>query len=362
MGSVTDAHLFIIIFAAVLGMLGNAIVIIVRLYKHCYTSSARSAYKFLILHLAIADAIFAMTIAFDIKEQLDGGFIIQLGRWGCKVIKVVQSVSGSSTVGFLVIMALERYRGLTMVMRRKKWSLRWVGLLVVLVWIYFVLAMLPMLFALDVHGGYCMEIHHPSEGFRKTYTMFLFITNYILPLIVMSFAHSRIIYRISQHNMMLRFSFCSEQQKISVSSTSSIGFLFLRSGDMPCVPLSGPSRAMALKKTKKDRKISKMLAAVTLCFALFTLPSQIFYIWYDFGGSRNSNGDLNFKLMTMFGGLVYLHCCINPILYSVMDSNFRKDCLQLVRTIFSCKKINVLTRASEIASQIKQQTNSKSVK
>ena len=43
-------------------------------------------------------------------------------------------------------------------------------------------------------------------------------------------------------------------------------------------------------------------------------------------------------MVEVFSSLVYLHCCVNCVIYSAMDKKFRADVEKTFRFIFNCKK------------------------
>ena len=383
------------------GMSGNLIIVIVRIFKQVQRRNT-TAYTFLIGQLAIADFVFAFTICFDINSYLNNG-LWTFNVSSCRFIKLIQSASLTTTVGFLTIMAYERYCGISRPLKHH-WSIKRTTIITLALWAYIVLTFVPMVTALDIDEcGYCSEFGHPSEAFRKGYTMFLFSTNYVAPLISIIVFHTLIVYRMKKHLKAMqskrhrstasspntskkhstKFDATLKDRKVSTMSAISIAddSVCGRHGDSNCWVVlyrllcekfenknnnnennktnsnnnsnngtpqfsahSTRNRSNVFKrlvtrsKTNEDKKLVKMLVAVTMSFALMTLPTQIYYIWYDFRLEQERLSDEVLKVVEVFSSLVYLHCCMNCVIYSAMDKKFRADVGKTFRFLFNCQQ------------------------
>lgn len=382
--------------SAIIGMSGNLIIVIVRIFKQVQRRNT-TAYTFLIGQLAIADFVFAFTICFDINSYLNND-LWPLSVSSCRFVKLIQSASLTTTVGFLTIMAYERYCGISHPLKHH-WSIKRTAFITLALWFYIVLTFVPLVTALEVDKcGYCGEFNHPSEEFRKGYTMFLFMTNYVAPLISIIVFHTFIVYRMKKHLKAMQ----SQRHRSTVSSpgaakkhstrldnavkkdrkASTMSNLSLTddsvcgSGDTNCWIVlyrlvreklenrkmntnennnitannntynanSTRNRSNVFKrlvtrsKTNEDKKLIKMLVAVTLSFALMTLPTQIYFIWYDFRFDKTIPSHEVLKVVEMVSSLVYLHCCMNCVIYSAMDKKFRADVVKTFRFLFNCQQ------------------------
>lgn len=395
------------IFSIVVGITGNFIIVIVRIFKQLQRKNT-TAYTFLVSQLAIADLLFAFTIIFALHEHLHLKWVF--GAQGCRLIKVTQSVSLTTTVGFLTVMAYERYRGISKPLQHR-WSIKKTSFIVIGIWIYIFLTFIPYLLALDVgKSGYCEEIHHSSTKFKQGYTLFLFLTNFVAPLCCVTVFHTLIVVRMKKHLKSMRDqrhrSSPSIKRKIknnnarnderiaggrnmSTASTYSEGgggedavcaegetncwvalYKLLRSrfgtqyriarttnnNNYQPSPTAGRRvsssrrrrstnifrRLISSSKTNEDRKLIKMLVAVTLSFAVMTLPTQIYFLWVDFLSEKEAaefnsqNNQFISRLIEVFSSLVYLHCCSNCVIYSAMDKRFRSDVKKTIQYIFNC--------------------------
>jgi len=397
--AVTKYIIIVVCFiSAVIGLSGNLTIVIVRIFKQVQRGNT-TAYTFLICQLAIADFIFAFTICFDIHVYLHNDQWT-LGVGSCKFIKLIQSASLTTTVGFLTIMAYERYCGISRPLKHR-WSIKTTCVIVLILWAYIFVTFVPFVTALDVQFNYCGEYNHPSETFRKGYTMFLFLTNYVTPLVSITLFHTLIVHHMKKHMKAIRTQrhrgsspsvykkkkpddFDMLRKASTTSSLSMTGDQTCGNGDTNCWVViyrlirdkienahnnnnssnkdannSDFSRAGSNRrsnvfkrlvnrsKTNEDKKLVKMLVAVTLSFALMTLPTQIYYIWYDFRtDSERQIGQVGQTILEMISSLVYLHCCANCVIYSAMDKKFRVDVEKTFRFLFNCQKKAHTSRTS----------------
>ena len=132
---------------------------------------------------------------------------------------------------------------------------------------------------------------------RRTYTICLFLFQYVVPLTVISCAHLAI------------------AQDLNRQKTREITII----------------RRIRIQE---GRKVSRMLIIVTLLFAVCVLPNNILWLWLDFG-----EADKHFAYFTellSFGNIVvFLNSALNPVCYTMMNDTYTK---QLRDIIHSCLK------------------------
>ena len=480
------------IVSVIIGLTGNFLIILVRVVKQIKRQNI-TAYTFLVCQLAVADFLFAFTLVFDISFSLKNNNW-EFGLGLCKFIKTLQSTSLSATVGFLMVMAYERFLGISNPLRHR-WSIKKTTFLVIGVWIYIILTMVPFFLALGISKNECYDVNYSSTSFIKGYTLFLFITNYVLPLFFIIIFHSMIVKRLHVHmktmaahthrsrhskshdatqslnrsssrnksnksenhrevfselrnfNKKLKISESSnsyEKKQVSQShynnhnhniiihnnnnnainhsdscntrrnnhnENNDVGFSYnsvfnnsnngndsicrksnknSRNNSNTSASVMEASQLRAMKRiigessspgnknknnktsilsslfkwffggtkhASNDSKVIKMLLAVTLCFSLMTLPTQIWYIWDTFSLEHTTSKVGTLHFFEVLSSLVYLHCCTNCIIYSVMDKRFRKDVSVLFLSFFRRRP-----RSSTFYSKISSTFSHRSIK
>lgn len=383
-----------LILSIVVGLSGNLLIVIVRLLKQIQRKNT-TAYTFFISQLAIADMAFAFTLVFDAASKFNSERWI-LNLFMCKFIKILQSTSLATTALFLTLMAYERYCGISKPLHHH-WSIRKSTMLVIAIWVFIFITLIPFLLAVNIdENGYCYDINYSSEHFRKVYSLFLFFTNFFLPLICIVVCHTLIIRKMKKHFKSIASSKYRKNGGREREVTSSVSSNTEEENNnnrdekqkiKKCTDPNGkpnccgcikylnckqkrkrnflePSAALLPKdkessvknrsskflrvlpmrkrpKNREDRKLVQMLVAVTICFAIMIAPNQFFYIWFDFSDQRNPTV---LHLLEVFGSFVYLHCCVNPIIYSAMDKRFRREVVATFKDILKCNKDNDLKR------------------
>lgn len=214
-------------------------------------------------------------------------------------------------------------------------------------WSVSFLLVLPYALALKIQDGYCAEDWpHPSAV--KAYTMGLFIFQYALPLLIITFAYTLVarklrhqaarIARNRQENGIPVTAYGLEvngyqlhgtSEAFSVSSPtvphSEVRKKFSDPAKQDLVPPSvDPPQVdrREVKRLERNTKIMKMLVTVVSLYAICLLPNQVVWLWYEFGTAQSwphFNGFLTFGSI-----MVYVNSCVNPLLYAGMNEDFRK--------------------------------------
>ena len=83
------------------------------------------------------------------------------------------------------------------------------------------------------------------------------------------------------------------------------------------------SRDVEQKKRKENIRISKLAVSMSIVFAFCLLPHHTIALWLEYGeGSTNKHvGDIT--LVAYF--ILYLNSAVDPLLYNLFNSNFKKE-------------------------------------
>lgn len=218
--------------------------------------------------------------------------------------------------------------------------------------------MLPYALVLKIQNGYCDE-DWPHPDAVKAYTMGLFVFQYALPLLVITWAYIMVAKKLrdqaariarnchingirtsigektnnhGRNVSLLRpasdvLSSCSPpERRFSENCRESNGHV-----KQELVPLSvdPPScNKKEIKRLVRTTKIMKMLVTVVAFYAICLLPNQVVWLWYEFG---TAEAWPHFQTFLTFGSImVYVNSCVNPLLYAGMNEDFRKGFTKLL--------------------------------
>lgn len=201
--SVSYGVLAILIFlygsTALVAIIGNAMVIFVVVTKR----NMRTTTNVLIVNLAVADIIIGI---FTIPFQFHAAF---LQRWVftesmCKVAPFVKSLSVNVSILTLTLIAFDRYIAVMYPLRagiRKQFEI----LVLCVVWFLSILLSIPEAIYYDTIYVFDPEIWSkklectakwPSENFIQLYFILLLLSQYIVPLVIISVSYIRIANKI----------------------------------------------------------------------------------------------------------------------------------------------------------------------
>ena len=287
---VIETSLFVII--NLMALLGNIFVCLI-FYKN---SRLRSVTYLYILALAVSDVVMA---AFCMP--LSWGVLL-VGEW--RYGDVVCGMHGFAVL-FLAFVSLEtiallafnRYCRVI-----KPWLFRRIftghfvvlSLLVVVFSAAFCLG-LPLVTGwgfFSFHSGKItcvLEFHHPTND--KIYTGLLGLVIVVFPLGVITFCYTKVFLKVKEHR----------KQFSSMNSTA---------GSIPSLRLS-----------VEEIQITKTLFAIVLGFTLCWVP--VFVI--EFTDSATGNHSLPRRVYLLNVFLVSIGAAINPIIYGVLNTTFRKE-------------------------------------
>ena len=225
-------------------------------------------------------------------------------------------------------------------------------------WSLSFILVLPYALVLKIQNGYCDE-DWPHPYAVKAYTMGLFVFQYALPLLFITWAYIMVAKKLrvqaariarnchingirtsigektNNHGRNVSLlqpasdvlSSCSPpERRFSGNCRESNGHV-----KQELVPLSvdPPScNKKEIKRLVRTTKIMKMLVTVVAFYAICLLPNQVVWLWYEFG---TAEAWPHFQTFLTFGSImVYVNSCVNPLLYAGMNEDFRKGFTKLL--------------------------------
>ncbi|XP_078370997.1 neuropeptide FF receptor 1-like isoform X1 [Oculina patagonica] len=283
------------------GSVGNVMVCAV-VYRN---QRMQTAMNLFLVNLAVWDILVCLfNIPFTlIYNQLKSW---PFGIFWCKTMPTLQVMNLSASTGSLVAITIERYRAICLPFTPPLSKFQ-AKLAIAVV------SMTSFLVALPEVGAYtlappfgCVEIF-PTPTLRKAYSLLLFLACYLLPLLFIAPAYTRMIFKLWKNDR-----------------------------DENC-PGSGVSEDP--KNHKRKRNVLKMMVIVVLCYAICMMPTYAMFLWLDFG----LTGDPPFYFFTLlsFTQVVnFFNSCINPIIYWCLSEQFSKG----FKKILQCNRFNSWTR------------------
>ena len=287
--SLTDKQkirITIYVLSIVLSWVGNSLVIVVSYLNRQSLSPCR----ILMAHLAITNLLFSFRLPFQIRLEVNG-YVWEWGAFYCKIMHGFSSASLLASIETVTVIAIERYRGISRPYARK-WTKTHIIISIALVWFIALITYTPYMYYLDLRGLYCSD-KYPSLTAQQAYSIVIFVFRYVIPLMILSYCYFNI--GLVVHRRPTRVSTHQSQENEN-------------------------------SRKRENNRIIRILVVIVVAFALLTAPTSIWWLWYDFGGSGTA---VALDLIEVFAAFLYLHSAINPIIYGIMDQQFKKGVQEL---------------------------------
>lgn len=282
------------------GSVGNVMVCAV-VYKN---QRMQTAMNLFLVNLAVWDILVCLfNIPFTlIYNQLKSW---PFGLFWCKTMPTLQVMNLSASTGSLVAITVERYRAICLPFTPPLSKFQ-AKLTIAIVSMTSFLVALPEVGAYELRPPLgCMELF-PTLTLRKAYSLLLFLACYLLPLLFIAPAYTRMIYKLWNDR------------------------------DENC-PASGVSEDP--KNSKRKRNVLKMMVVVVLCYASCMMPTYAIFLWLDFG-LTGETPDYFFTLLGFTQILNFFNSCVNPIIYWCLSDQFSKGFKKILR----CNKFSSWSR------------------
>ena len=248
--------------------------------------------------LAVADLVL---LCFDSPVSILKRFSLASEIFYYKVHLIVVTTSYNAGLFTITSMAIHRCHIVTHPWRSKlkrKGAIIWVSL----IWLAAFIMVIPLTVVIKATENGSEEVW-PTLGHRQAYTASLMTIQYIMPLLITAICYIRI-------------------------------WLFLKS--RPVLPNnSGLTSARETPEEDSRREstvILKTVAVIILLFLIFLLPTQVAWMLLDF---RNISSD---ELWFASDILTRLHSCLNPVVYGVMNKQYRRSYVIFLSGMLCCSR------------------------
>ncbi|XP_047673611.1 pyroglutamylated RF-amide peptide receptor [Tachysurus fulvidraco] len=300
---------FVIMYTLIflLALVGNSLVVCVVVRK----GSSQSATSIFICSLAISDLLITFfcvpfTLLQNISAQWLGGVLV------CKTVPFVQTTAIVTGILTMTCIAVERYQGIVHPLKMKRQytpqrAYRMLGL----VWLISVMVGSPMLFVqqLEVKYDFLYENHHvccqelwSSELQRKTYTTFIMVALFLLPLASMLFLYTCISIQL---------------------------WVRKRVGDTSVIHTINHTQIN--KICRKKKRAVKMMITIVLLFTICWAPFHTVHMLFEYNNLEQQYDEVTLNvIMAVVQAIGFSNSFNNPIVYAFMNESFKKSCVSAV--------------------------------
>ena len=287
-------ELVIIITVFVIGLVGNIFVLIIVHVKN----ARRTVHGMFVTCLAVADLVL---LCFDSPVSILKRFNVASEIFNCRINLIVVTTGYNAELFTITSMAMHRFHIVTNPWRpklKRKGAIIWVSL----IWLAAFILVIPLIAVNRLTENGCEEAW-PTFGHRQAYTASMMTIQYMMPLLVTAICYIRI-------------------------------WLFLKS--RPVLPnnsgLASARETPGEETTRESIVILKTVAVIVLLFLVLLLPTQVAWMLLDF---RNISCD---KLWFAADILTRLHSCLNPVVYGVMNKQYRRNYVLFLSRMLGCSR------------------------
>lgn len=292
----------IIVF--LIGTVGNVLVCVVTSRKR----NLKIVGNRLILNLAIAD-LGVLLINYPIHISKEFSISWPFGEFVCETVFPFTLIFYGVGIGCITAIALHRYRMLVHCMKPQM-NIQTVKRVLFLIWLLsFIIVVMPLFFVMKLQtipkiGIVICEPLWPNQLSSQMYQTTIVLAFYIIPLSIIAVTYIRIRTKlkdsIRRHDSYRRSSFREQT-----------------------------ARKESVSRIVQNRRALRLLAPVVIVFAVCMAPSTfatIVSFFVDIAGSKHIAIAARFFIL-----LLVTNASANPIIYSVVNSEFRRDFVQLLR-------------------------------
>ena len=291
-GSTTFVKAVFFICLSTIGFIANLVVVL--LSKQNWNSSP-FCHK-LIGGLALADLLF---LAFTLMQFVPGLWTCRwiYNRAMCKFLFPVINMTATMGLGFVLIISVERFIGITHPFSRGM-TPKAIYTIVSLNVLVSIASVLPAGVVLNDDTGMCAEQWGDAEHSR-IYTWVLFVTSFAVPVTVISALYISMLYQLHRSH---------------VKSLRSMN---------TCHPVLS-------KRKQENQRVMLIVFSLLVSFVLFVSPNRVYWILKDEGIMKKFSRSTIISVKFACDLAYVFHAVVNPIIYSVIDVKFRSSLKRLL--------------------------------
>lgn len=291
--------IFIIVF--IVGVIGNAVVCVAVIRR----KRMRTSNNIFTFNLALCDLLNVLIFLPTQMAAFENDHNWATGDFMCHVTYILVPLCLSASIGTLLAITSDRYRAIAYPMKPRL-SGKKVKIILAVIWISSFLICVPLIFVAGEQRPapgkvYCDE-EWPEPIYAKIYWNFIFVIQYVLPLAIIVVLAVLIAVKIRQNNA------------------------------MQMLPKSSQVIAAAVRqRMKQTSKITNMLIALVILYAICMLPQHIVFLWFTYGDLARSK---YFIYVLRFANVFPMaNSALNPIAYGTLNKEFKK----VFKSFFNCE-------------------------
>ncbi|XP_058128774.1 G-protein coupled receptor moody [Anopheles coustani] len=339
------------ILIMITGIVGNLLTI-VALLKY---PKMRNVAAIFIVSLCIADCSFCLIVLpFNAIRFIRGTLLHGEQSLWCTLITFIQYGSVGVSLLCITMITINRYIMIAHYnIYAKVYKTTWIAVMIVTCWLFSYGFQLPTLFGVWGRFGYNKQLGTcsilPDEHGRSSKTA-MFIIAFLIPCIIIIICYSRIFWvvhasekRMKNHSKSqcsipnnlrsavdpaapLSSASSSSANNNSISYTASSSAVKVAGGRAGTTTTTTSANDTRDAKAKRNEwRITKMVLAIFLSFVMCYLPITI---------SKIVDKNVSVPVLHIIGYIMlYLSACINPIIYVIMNKQYR----QAYKILLFCK-------------------------
>ena len=285
----------------IVGLTGNIFVLIIVHKRNARTT----IHGTFVTSLAIADLVL---LCFDSPVAILRRFGHKADVFNCRIHLTVVTTGYNAGLFTVTSMAIHRCHIVTKPWRPKL-KRRAAKIWVSLVWLAAFILVIPLIIVNKItENGNCED--WPSLAHRQAYTVSLLTAQYILPLLITAICYIRIWLFMKNRPVLARNSNLFTKRQVPGEDS-----------------------------TRESVIILKTVAAIVLTFSVLLLPNQVAWMLFDF---RNVSYEELWFAADIF---TRLHSCTNPVVYGVMNPQYRRNYIAFLSRMLCCRRFRRVAQA-----------------
>ena len=315
--------IFIVVF--VVGIIGNSVVCVAVIRR----KRMRTSNNIFTFNLALCDLLNVVIYLPTQMAAFENNQNWAVGNFMCHFVYILVPLCLCASIGTLLAITCDRYRAIAYPMKPRL-SGKKVKIILAVIWISSLVICFPLIFvAGEIRPApgqvYCDETW-PDKIYFEIYWNFIFVIQYFLPLTMIAVLAVLIAVKIRQNNA------------------------------MHLLPKSSQVIAAAVRqRMKQTSKITNMLIALVILYAICMLPQHIVFLWWNYGDLGSSK----YRVYVLRFSNVFpmANSALNPIAYGTLNKEFKK----VFKGFFNCEcnetDSNGMNRSAKFRSAIYKRGN-----